>query len=170
MARIIPPYKLKTPRDLFGKLEREAAKLRSDPSGDNVFNFMVTAYHLVDWLSNGPGATDFALTADIDATLRSNVYVRICRDVCHASKHFGIDPTRHSYRGKDKAPVVKDVISHPGETHFADWGGFTPRAYQMIMARGAWVSVTVDTEAYDLQDVVREVLQLYEDFLSSHGL
>ena len=47
-------YGLKTAKDLLAKLERDAQHLRNEVSSDLFFNFSVTAYSLVDWISNDP--------------------------------------------------------------------------------------------------------------------
>lgn len=43
-------YGLSTPRDLFSKVEREAQKLGKRPDPDDLFNFIITAYSLAEWI------------------------------------------------------------------------------------------------------------------------
>jgi hypothetical protein len=43
-------YGFSRPKDLFEKLKRDAAKLSAQPSPDDVFNFLVTAASLNEWV------------------------------------------------------------------------------------------------------------------------
>lgn len=47
-------YGLETARDLFEKLSRDANLLDEEVTSDSFFNFVVTAYSLVDWVQNDP--------------------------------------------------------------------------------------------------------------------
>lgn len=44
-------YGFCTPRDIFGKLERDAAKVGKEPDKDDLFNFFITAYSLGEWIT-----------------------------------------------------------------------------------------------------------------------
>ena len=50
-------YGLLTARDLFEKLERDFEVLDGQVTSDAVFNFVVTAYHLCEWITEDPSIT-----------------------------------------------------------------------------------------------------------------
>jgi hypothetical protein len=47
-------YGLRSARDLFGKLQRDAATLDEEVTSDKFFNFVVTTDSLRKWLENDP--------------------------------------------------------------------------------------------------------------------
>ena len=54
-----------TPRDLFEKLKRESVRLDQEVNGDNLFNFVTTAWHLgADWIRKGPTKLSPTMEAD----------------------------------------------------------------------------------------------------------
>jgi hypothetical protein len=79
-------FGLKTPRDMLGKLKREHERLEAQVTSDDFFNFIVTAYHLIDWIDKNPSVPEPARTEV--KTLYRNPYIAICRDLANASKHF----------------------------------------------------------------------------------
>ena len=79
-------YSFQSPRDVFNKLKRDAAKLE-ECTGDNLFNFMVTATSLRDWIGNGPAKTSPEIKKGLEE-LRRHTSIKICRDIANASKHF----------------------------------------------------------------------------------
>src|ERR1035437_7744477 len=86
-------YGLRTARDLLAKLERDAALLRQEVSSDRFFNFVVTAYSLLDWVQNDPGVHK-VVKLDLER-FRSTQSIQICRDLANSSKHFTLDPKRN---------------------------------------------------------------------------
>ena len=86
-------YGLKTANDLLAKLERDARLLREEVSSDRFFNFIVTAYSLVDWVNNDPSVPASA-KADL-SRFRGTGQIKVCRDLANASKHFQLDPNRN---------------------------------------------------------------------------
>ena len=72
--------------DLYGKLKRDADLLDEVVSGDRFFNFVVTGYHLREWINK-----DHTVGAEIKTRLdqaSSHRWLLICADVANASKHF----------------------------------------------------------------------------------
>src|SRR6266487_1410203 len=88
-------YGMKTPRDMLAKLQRERARLDNEVSGDNLFNFVVTAYHIIDWIKNDPSVPAPAKTEVV--SMYGNTHVAVCRDLANASKHFALDK---NYKGQ----------------------------------------------------------------------
>jgi hypothetical protein len=90
-------FSLDKPRDLLAKARREQARL-SDALGsrdrtsiaDALFNFAVTAYQLKDRLKQSPSAS--YSPNQVDAYIDENRYLRLCREICNASKHQKLTP------------------------------------------------------------------------------
>ena len=79
-------YSLQTARDLYSKLGRDAAALEGVVNADHAFNFLVTAYHLAEWVSKDP-----SLPPDVNNRMndaKNDVAFRLCADLANASKHF----------------------------------------------------------------------------------
>lgn len=77
---------------LFGKLKRYAEALEHEVSADRVFNFVVTGYSLIDWVSNDP---TMSATAKSDVhTLRKDQWIKVCGDLATAAKHFVLTSRR----------------------------------------------------------------------------
>lgn len=62
-------------------------------SSDRFFNFVVTAYSLVDWVKNDP-AVNPAAKADLQR-FGATCAIQICRELANSSKHFELDPRRY---------------------------------------------------------------------------
>lgn len=161
-------YDLATYLDLYAKLKRDVARFVAEPSGDHLFNAMVTAWCLADWLvvDLGPTATPEmllglrALSGKAPGQ-RSRDYqhladpMKMCSDIAEASKHGGLDR---------KTRIVSDVVPTDGTYGSGIYGfgryGETRRRYAVI-AGG---------KMHDAEDVLSEVLALYDGFLTEHGL
>jgi hypothetical protein len=152
------PYGLRTPRDLFEKLKREAAKLDSETSPDNLFNFAVTAWHMQDWIREGPAKSAPTIEAD-RAALRRHPHIQVCRDIANASKHFTLtySPTISSVH---RVPSSPGAI--PGRSGLPMIPGSIPR-------KGT-IAIVVGSDTYDIRQLNEDVVQLYETFLARHGL
>lgn len=77
-------FQLLTPADLLAKLDRELARLRSEPDNvDHAFNFFVTAESMLDWLHPG-----MAAKAAREALRNSDVRLQIASHLATGAKHF----------------------------------------------------------------------------------
>ncbi len=94
-------YGLKSAHDLLGKLERDATLLKAEVSSDRFFNFVVTAYHLTDWIKEDPSVPQSAKN-DLN-TFMKTPEIQICRDLANASKHFELDKKRNPLPTVDTA-------------------------------------------------------------------
>lgn len=159
-------YDLRDYRDLYAKLRRDVVRFKEEPSGDHLFNAMVTAWCLADWLlahltptdAMWPGLTALSGKTPGQAGRDSSVLhpaMQICRDIAEASKH-----------GKLNRPAlaVTDVRATDGTYGSAIYGfsryGDTGRRY----------AVVADGVMHDAKDILSEVLDLYDRFLTDHGL
>lgn len=79
-------YSLRNAPDLYGKLQRDAASLEEMVNGDRVFNLLITAYHLQEWIDKDPDVPIFVRTRL--GEVRSHPRMMLCADLANASKHF----------------------------------------------------------------------------------
>jgi hypothetical protein len=79
-------YGLSSARDLFAKLQRDAAALDEEVTSDRFFNFVITGYSMIDWVKNDP-LVPASAKAEVDS-LRKDKWLETCGDIATASKHF----------------------------------------------------------------------------------
>ena len=144
---------LKTTRDLFEKLRRDAALLEeTEVTSDKFFNFAVTGYSLIDWVKNDPSVS---LTAKADvASLYSDHWLRICGDIANASKHFSLTK---------RAPITSSVDSSRGygSGRFGmGYFGVGEEQIEITLSDGSVISAF---------DFVRNVVSTWESFFNKHG-
>ena len=155
---LIPGFS--NPRDLFEKLKRDAQKLDTSTSADSLFNFVITAWHLQEWVENGPAQSDTRLRTAI-RDLRDADELQICRSLANSSKHFKLRP------GSDAGVtgIEIEIISEgaipgrmrPGYIVL----GSVPQEEQVISRNGSRVRVN---------SFVTRVIAIYEDFFMEHQL
>ena len=102
MATHIDTFELKTPADLFRKLEGDLAAMESSQDAKIAFNFFVTAEHLPDWLGQR-------------CLVRKHAILRIVSHIANGMKHFTLDDHRHaSVTGTEKFRYVEEGYVEPG--------------------------------------------------------
>ncbi|MDD5066275.1 MAG: hypothetical protein PHF84_04450, partial [bacterium] len=84
-----PPitYSLKDSQDLYDKLTIDYNELLNEVNSRSVFNFVVTAYHLIEWMKKDKRFA-FGDIQDEISEIKNHEYYKICRDLANASKHF----------------------------------------------------------------------------------
>ncbi|HEY1716731.1 MAG TPA: hypothetical protein VGH42_00365 [Verrucomicrobiae bacterium] len=99
-------FDLKTPADLFRKLEGDFAALKASYQDTRIaFNFFVTAEHLPDWL----GKRDL---------IRQHAFLKIVSHIANGAKHFKLDATRHdSVTSTEKSRYMEEGYYEPGYFH-----------------------------------------------------
>ncbi len=151
-------YGFQTPRDLLEKLKRDGAKLDSatdlEQQRDAVFNFVVTAYHLTDWIKEGPAKNAPTVQTDLDA-LRKDLSIQVCQDLCHASKHYIL--RRHK-------PKVSNTVPFDGRL-----GSFA-LGYSALGQEKPDLAILVGSTRYDIRDLRDKVLALYAAFFQRNSL
>ncbi|SRR6266487_708322 len=148
-------YGMKTPRDMLAKLQRERARLDNEVSGDNLFNFVVTAYHIIDWIKNDPSVPTPVKT-DVQS-MYSNTYVAVCRDLANASKHFALDK---NYKGS--------VTAKTSATGGYGVGRYGKGGYGI--GEQSIVVVLTDGQRFDALELAQKVLDAWGAFFATHGL
>ena len=71
------------PRDLFNKLKRDAVAIDKEVTSDNLFNFVITGYFLIDWIKSDANVPELAVKG-----LYEDKWLQICRDLAISAKHF----------------------------------------------------------------------------------
>ncbi|MBN1299615.1 MAG: hypothetical protein JW995_00205 [Melioribacteraceae bacterium] len=89
-----------SPRNLYEKLLRDAQRLSSDITGDNIFNFVSTAFHLQHWIKNSP-LVGSEVMKRILRRISSSEYIKHCQNIARAKEHFKI---------QIKSDVTADLI------------------------------------------------------------
>lgn len=160
-------YDLRDYRDLYAKLRRDVARFNEEPCGDHLFNAMVTAWCLADWLvADLPNATNAmlpglrALAGKAPGETRNNEHLdpvmQLCRDIAEASKHGKL--SRSSL-------VVRGVRATNGTLG----GGFL-LGFSRLNDRKHRYAVFADGGLHDAEDILAKVLALYDAFLAEHNL
>jgi hypothetical protein len=156
--------KLKNYRDLFAKLQRDVATFTASPTDDALFNGMVTAWSLTDWIRE-----DVDLSPDMDTDLlpltgrdskgksaphHLSTTMQICKDITNGSKHAVI----RRYTPQVKRVSFTDGSYGSGLYGFSRYGG------------GVAYAIVVGEDLFDAQDVLETALVQSQQFFSKHKL
>src|ERR1019366_8121744 len=118
-------FKISNARDLLNKLRRDEERLldalsssNEETIGDALFDFAVTGHSIKDWAKKA--AVSHPSDIDVEALVKSNVYLQACRDIANSSKHQSITQyvaatarvyasltAVHSVSGFDKQEIVE---------------------------------------------------------------
>lgn len=155
----IETYGLSGPRDLLKKLKRDAALLAEEVTSDRFFNFVVTAYSILDWVKTdpvSPPAASGALSGMYD-----DKWIRVCRDLANASKHFVL---RWDERKPDRGPVTSGASSKQGY----GIGRYGVAAYGVGEES---IQITLnDGSSFSSPEFVEGVVDAWDSFFLSQGL
>jgi hypothetical protein len=140
-------------RDLYGKLQRDAAALNRQVTRDDFYNFVVTGYSMLDWMKNDPSVPSSAKAAV--QGLYADKWLKVCGELANASKHFKLTK---------KTPFTSSAAASRGFGR----GRF---------ARGGWgtgeegIHVTLsDGRSFHGLDLVQGTLATWQRFFTSHGI
>lgn len=160
-------FELDSPQDLLEKARREQNRLRQaivtqnrTQIADAIFNFAVTAYHVKDWLKKSTSGS--YRPEDVETYLRSVPVLRVCREICNASKHRGLNkPAKDAEAVTASATTVMSPTRlQIGEVNFeAD----QPPSFRVKV-------VTLDGSRFEVMDFSAQVITAWEQFFTSHGL
>jgi hypothetical protein len=78
------------PRNLFEKLIRDYEKLDVQVNGDNIFNFISTAFHLQHWIKNSPLISSEVVKRILRRIAR-NKCIKHCQAIARAKEHFYVE-------------------------------------------------------------------------------
>ncbi|MBN1411670.1 MAG: hypothetical protein JW969_12555 [Spirochaetales bacterium] len=145
-------YGFNNAKDLLSKLKRDISLLDEQVTGDRFFNFIITAYHLLEWIKN-----DESLSLEVRNEVEciyDNKYFIICHDIANASKHFELL----------KPPKTQSAVSNQG------WGCGR-------YGKGAWgvgeESIDIvcsDGTKINALTLSQEILKMWESFFTKNGI
>ena len=148
-------YGLTTAADMLAKFRRERQRLLREVTSDDFFNFVVTAYHLIEWIEKDP-SIPAAAKSDL-ACVRRDTFIATCRDLTNASKHFRL-----------KANYQNQVTSSASSERGYGLGRYGAGGFGV-----GEESITVellDGTSFSALDLVDQVSRLWEAFFARHGL
>jgi hypothetical protein len=150
------PGLLKTATDLFGKVQRDAALLHEGITSDRFFNFVVTAYSLIDWIKHDPTVPQSAKAPAAMKAIRRNPWLLLCGDAATGAKHFKLD---------QREPTAEMVSVLPS--------GYGVGRYGAGSFGGGEEHITVhlpDRTVYGALDLVEGVVEAWKAFFEQHGI
>ncbi len=130
-------------RGQLARVRRWHARLRTaDPDDylDFIYAFFQNCNHLADWMaSDAP-----VVAARVQALVASTTELRVCRDICNATKHFALD----------RPPKVAGG--------FADGREYRPESWPTDHPGGFPIFVIAGGEKYDALDLADRCLAAWE--------
>ena len=149
------PGSLKSAADLLQKVRRDAALLDEEVTSDRFFNFVVTAYSLIDWIVHDPSIPAAAKApAEIDA-LRADQWLVMCGDAATGAKHFKL--TR-------RTPTVAKV------SVIAGWGAGRFGKGKFGVGEESITVHMPDGRVFGALELVAGVLATWQGFFTRHGM
>ena len=144
MPPVSLPIPLASPRDLFGKLKRDAALLHDDEvTTDRFFNFLITGYSLIDWIKADPAFAGVSVQG-----LYNDRWLKICGDLANAGKHFQLNDRRRPNTNSAKSSQGFGVGGY-GKGGY----GVGEESIQIELNDGTTINFT---------DLIREVVSVWE--------
>ena len=149
------PGSLRSASDLLQKVRRDAKLLEDEVTSDRFFNFVVTAYSLIDWIQHDPTVPISAKAPSEIAALRGDQWLLLCGDAATGAKHFKLT---------QRTPTATKVSAVSG------WGVGR-------FGKGKWgvgeEHITVhlpDGRVYGALELVRGVLDTWKGFFTRHAI
>jgi hypothetical protein len=145
-------FQLKTPVDLYYKLDRELQRLREAPDDPDIaFNFFVTAWHILDWLHPGREGEPQRKRLREGSPL-----LRLMSHLANGAKHFVVFEHIKSVNNPHGLAVRKPI---PG-------------------AKSRFLTIQIDADARDLfesetpyvMDVAYRVWGYWREYFAVNGL
>jgi hypothetical protein len=149
-------YGLESASDLFAKLERDAKLLEDEVTSDRFLNFVVTAYHLCEWVEKDNGVGEVA-KGDVRDNIRETECIKICRDLANASKHFELNG-----RYRNQTIESADSNSGFGEGRYGK-GGFGEGEQEIRIT-------LLNNREINALDLKNEVIRTWSNFFERHNL
>ncbi|WP_029922414.1 hypothetical protein [Nevskia soli] len=148
-------YGLTSIRDLFAKLQRDAAALDEEVNSDRMFNFVITGYSMIDWVKNDPSVPTAAKAAVAVQALRDDIWLKACGELANASKHFVL---------KKQSPTTASATTAQGYGvgRYGMGGyGVGEESIDILLNDGA---------SFHCLDLVNGVVGSWQRFFLSHGI
>lgn len=151
------------PVDLLDKARRDHAALKRalgdkdlEAVRDAVFNFSVSTYHLIDWVSKYQPELKPKISS-----LRENPSMKIVRDICNASKHVELDEQSKAYKDYPASTTSMETSS----TSSVVLSGMSD-----VAGTPSWTLkvVTKQQERLRFEDVASEAMKAVEKFFKEN--
>lgn len=139
-------------------MQRDVDLLGDEITSDRFFNFVVTAYHLREWIKLDPTVPELAKHPAVMKAVSRNKWFRVCRDLANASKHFQLD----SKRNPD--PIVASATASKEEGDDPYGNGPYGAGDERIV-----IELT-DGSRYHCLDLIAGVLNLWDRFFTTHSI
>ena len=140
-------FEISSPRDMLGKAKRDFAVMMSQLSVDSIFNFFVTAYHVMDYVKTQGKASDEAINKFYE-----DEDFKMCNYICNKGKHpkkrSTLFETRHN-----KAALFDSAC-------FDEVAFDQPESYVLI-ASGRRINVI---------PLAQRILDKWENFFKDNGI
>ena len=149
------PGSLRSAVDLLQKVRRDAALLDEEVTSDRFFNFVVTAYSLIDWIDHDPTVPITAKAPAEIAALRADPWLLLCGDAATGAKHFKL--TRRTPTAAKVSVASGFGVGRYGKGKF----GVGEEHITVHMPDG---------RVYGALELVRGVLDTWGAFFSRHGI
>lgn len=139
-------HEFSTPRNIFEKLIRDYEQLDIRVNGDNIFNFVSTAYHLQEWIKRAPmHSTEQGKRLVSKAS--SEKCIKLCKNIVTAKKTYKVvidDPNAQSEPDYTKNQKVNDLEHYKKGT----------KKYKLI----------VGDDEYDPFELKENIMDLYKTY------
>lgn len=148
-------FGLATTKDLFAKLQRDAAALDDEVTSDRLFNFVVTGYSMIDWVKNDPMVPAAAKNTSSIQGLYGDSLLKVCGDLATAVKHFKLT---------SRVPVTSSAATSQGYGvgRFGKGGyGLGEESIEVVLNDGT---------CFHCLDLVQGVLTTWQTFFTTHGM
>lgn len=155
MTDRLRPGSLKTSVDLFHKVQRDAALLDNEVSSDRFFNFVVTAYSLIDWVKRDPTMPAASRAATEIADLYADPWLRLCGDAATGAKHFSLT---------QRSPTADKVSVASGYGVGRSGKGASGRGEEHITVH------LPDGTVYSVLELAAGVVRAWQAFFIRHGI
>ena len=141
-------FELSTPMHMLDKTRREHHRLQDEVNIDNVFNFMVTANHIRDYVKKSGAVPEPILNAFFQEQDMLD-----CQDLCNKGKHMTLERNRPD-------PSTRIMSSQIGAGYIGE----------MVVGSGdTWLLVSGDRKV-DIVELADRVLHKLESFFSKHSI
>lgn len=137
-------HDFQTPRNLYEKLIRDYEQLDETVSGDNLFNFISTAYHLLEWTKKSSVPASEVLNRFIKR-VTDDKNIKLCQDIATSKKTFVLEISGDTLEESDFKPC-------------------SPKAIKDIDAKKVGTRkfvLKVENDDYDPYEFKEEVMELY---------
>ena len=135
-------------------MQRDAEVLEKCVTGDAAFNFVITAFHIYDWVKAANSEKTSEAKKDLQRLFKSE-YFRLCRDLANASKHMEI--TQYDTTMTDVTSNQGFGVGRFGKGPF----GVGEESIKVTSSSG---------EEVDILKLKDEVLELWSIYFRKHDL